>query len=147
MACLRGHFEVVLWLYHLKPDINKYDIAFMYACESGCLEMTKWLLSVKPDINMSVYNHYAFRTACIHGILVRELERELEVAKWLQNLKPYLYVIEYDINGYYTGYKIREKEQAIWENRKYALHMTFQEKTNILYHLPIDISKAVTQFV
>jgi hypothetical protein len=56
-------------------------------------------------------------------------------------------VIEYDINGNYAGYKIRSKEEAIWENRKYALHMSLQEETNILYHLPLDIAKAVTLFV
>jgi hypothetical protein len=56
-------------------------------------------------------------------------------------------VIKYDIYGNYSDYKIRTKEEVIWEQRKYALHMALQEKTNILYHLPIDIAKAVTLFV
>jgi len=56
-------------------------------------------------------------------------------------------VIEYDENGKYNGFKIREKEEANWEKRKCALHLTCQEKTNILYHLPVDIAKAVTLFV
>ena len=43
--------------------------------------------------------------------------------------------------------KIREKEEANWEKKKYALHMALQEENNLLYHLPLDISKAVTQFV
>jgi hypothetical protein len=85
-----------------------------------------------------MYNH-VFHYACIN--------RHLEVAKWLQTLKSYLYVIEYDINGKYTGYKIRSKEEANWEKRKYALHLALQDKTNLLYHLPIDIAKTVTLFV
>jgi ankyrin repeat protein len=144
-ACVKGHLEVAKWLLQVKLDINNsYQSAFHLACEYGHLEVAQWLLSMKPDINMSVYNHYAFRTACVHGSLVRELE----VAEWLQSLKPYLYVIEYDIDGkYIIGYKVRSKEEANWENRKYALHLTLQEETNIMYHLPIDIAKSVTIFV
>jgi hypothetical protein len=56
-------------------------------------------------------------------------------------------VIEYDLDGFYAGYKIRTKEEIIWERRKYTLHLALQEKTNILYHLPKDIAKAVTLFV
>ena len=123
----------------MKPDINisaKDEHSFLLACDYGHLEVAKWLLSVKPDIDIS--NH-AFCYACLNG--------HLEVAKWLQTLKPYLYVIKYYINGNYAGFKIRRKEQANWEKRKYALHMSLQEETNILYHLPVDIAKAVTLFV
>jgi hypothetical protein len=94
---------------------------------------------VKPDINISVYTEWAFRIACVKGYL--------EIAKWLQSLKPYLYVIKYDINGNYSGYKIRTKEEVVWEKRKIALHLALQEETNILYHLPVDLAKAVTLFV
>ena len=112
---------------------------FSNACWCGHLEVAKWLLQVKPDINISIDNEYAFRWTCAN--------RQLNVAEWLQSLNPYLYVIEYDENGNYTGYKIREKEEANWERRKYALHMALQDKTNLLYHLPVDIAKAVTLFV
>ena len=94
---------------------------------------------MKPDINISAQNDWAFRSACY--------KRHLEVAKWLQSLKPYLYVIEYDENGNYSGYKIRRKEEANWKKRKYTLHLTLQEENNILYHLPVDIAKLVTLFV
>jgi hypothetical protein len=56
-------------------------------------------------------------------------------------------VIEYDENGNYTGFKIRSKEEANWERRKHALHLALQVENNLLYHLPIDIAKAVTLFV
>jgi ankyrin repeat protein len=141
-ACIRGYLEIAKWLFQLNPNSSvsyNNEQAFRYACINNQLELVKWLLSVKPDINISADNDGAFRWVCCF--------KHLEVAEWLQSLKPYLYVIKYDINGNYAGYKIRSKEEAIWENRKYALHMSLQEETNILYHLPIDISKAVTLFV
>jgi hypothetical protein len=115
---------------------------FNIACERGHLEVAKLLLSVKPDIDISYDNNRVFRYTC------RKADcKYLKVAKWLQSLKPWLYVIEYDIYGKYTGYKIRSKEEANWEMRKHALHLALQEKTNILYHLPVDIAKTVTLFV
>ena len=175
IACDRRHLEVAQWLLSVKPDINisaDNNFAFRYACQEGRLEFVKWLLSVKPDINILIWgdfniacerghlevaklllsvkpdidisydNNWVFRYTCLKANC-----KYLDVAKWLQSLKPYLYVIEYDINGNYAGYKIRSKEEANWERRKYALHLALQEETNILYHLPTDIAKAVTLFV
>ena len=94
---------------------------------------------MKPDINISAEDDEAFYWACKCGYL--------DIAKWLQSLRPYLYVIEYDVNNYRTSYNIRSKEEANWEKRKYALHLALQEQTNLLYHLPTDIAKEVTLFV
>jgi len=141
-ACYRGNLEIAKWLLSVKPDINisiNNEYAFRYACIRGHLEIAKWLLIVKPDINISAEDKFAFHWTCANG--------HLEVAKWLQSLQPYLYVIEYDVNGKYIGYKIRSKEEANLERRKYALHLVCQEENNLLYYLPIDISKAVTMFV
>ena len=139
VACKNGHLEVAKWLLQIKPDINISGDVFPWVCFRGYLATAKWLLSVKPDINISADNDGAFRWVCRY--------KHLEVAKWLQSLKYYLYVIEYSKNGKYIGFKIRSKEEANWEKRKYALHMALQEENNLLYHLPIDITKAVTQFV
>ena len=117
----------------------KNEYAFRVACEYRCVEVAKWLLSVKPDINISAKDDEAFYWACKCGYL--------DIAKWLQTLKPYLYVIEYNKNGKCIGYKIRSKEEANWKKRKIALHLALQEENNILYHLPIDISKTIVMFV
>jgi predicted Fe-S protein YdhL (DUF1289 family) len=141
-SCKNGHLEVAKWLLQMKPDINNSlldDYIFCDACFYGHLEVAKWLLSVKPDINISAKDDEAFYWACKCGYL--------DIAKWLQTLKPYLYVIEYNKNGKCIGYKIRSKEEANWKKRKIALHLALQEENNILYHLPIDISKTVALFL
>ena len=141
-ACENGRLEFVKWLLSVKPDMNIYIWDFNWACLNGHLEVAQLLLSVKPDIDISYDNNCVFRSTCRKANC-----KYLKIAKWLQTLKPWLYVIEYDINGNYAGYKIRSKEEANWEKRKYALHLASQKETNILYHLPVDIAKTVTLFV
>ena len=140
--CITGNLEGAKAYLRSYPNINisyNNEELFRYVCKKGYLDLAKWLQQVKPDINISAENDGTFRSACY--------KRHLELAKWLQSLKPYLYVIIYDDNGNYDGYKIRSKEEANLEKRKYALHLALQEETNILYHLPVDIVKAVTLFV
>ena len=139
-VCYKKQFKVAKWLLSLKPDINisyNNEEVFRYACCHGNLDIAKWLYRVKPDINISSNNNEAFYGACYNG--------HLGVGKWLQSLKPYLYVIIYE--GIFYDYWVRRKEDANREKRKYALHLALQEQTNILYHLPVDIAKAVTLFV
>ena len=117
----------------------KMEEQFFDLIKNGSLQEIQEFYNNNPNINISADDEYAFCYACHNG--------RLEVAKWLLSLKPYLYVIEYDDNGNYASYRIRRKEEANWEKRKYALHLTLQEETNILYHLPIDISKTIVMFV
>jgi hypothetical protein len=61
-------------------------------------------------------------------------------------------VLEYDENGDYKSFKIREKEEANWEKRKYLVWLASnncpeENKSNLLYKLPIDISRIVIMFV
>ena len=145
--CKKGDLFGAQQFLQVNPHINisaDNEEAFRWACFYGHLHVAQWLLQQKPTINISINNEYAFREACYYG--------HLDVAHWLQSLKPYLYVIEYDENGKYKGYKIREKEEANWERRKYLVwlasnHCPEENKTNLLYRLPTDVAKMVLQFV
>ena len=145
--CINGDLMGAQQLYQLNPTINisvRNERPFIMACAYGYLEVAKWLLQIKPNINISVYNESMFRHACDYKLL--------HVAKWLQSLKPYLYVIEYDENGKITDYKIRSKEEANWERRKYLVWLASNQcpdenKNNLLYKLPSDVSRLLIGFV
>ena len=155
-ACLKGHLHMAQWLLQVCPTINisaNNDMAFLGACRLGHFserfEVAQWLIQVCPTINISANNDMAFRDACCYG---NNLFGRLKLAQWLQSLKPYLYVIEYDENGNYKGYKIRSKEQANWERRKYLVWLASNEcpeenKNNLLYKLPSDVSRLLIGFV
>ena len=147
LTCLYGHLHVVQWLLQVKPDINisaDNEWVFRLTCEHGHLHAAQLLLQIKPTINISAKNEEAFRFACYYG--------HLHVAQWLQSLKPYLYVIEYDKDGKYKGYKIRSREEANWQCRKYLVWLASNEcpeenKSNLLYKLPSDVSRMIIGFV
>ena len=181
-ACFNGHLLVCQWLLEVKPDINisaNNEWAFRYACERGHLHVCQWLLQVKQDINISANNEWAFRYACEKGHLrvcqwllqvskergqdinisaqkrkfnYKCCYRHLEVAQRLQSLDPYLFVLEYNDSGKYKGFKIREKQEANWERRKYLVwlasnHCPEENRTNLLYKLPFDVSRLIIAFV
>jgi hypothetical protein len=73
---------------------------FIELCSEGDLIGAKQLLQLNPDINISAEDDYAFRGCCI--------KKYLDVAQWLQSLKPHLYEIIYDENGRFKDYKIRK---------------------------------------
>jgi hypothetical protein len=149
--CSYGHLHIAQWLLQVKPDINISgcgEQAFRFACHYGHLHIAQWLLQVSKErgqcINISIHNNWAFHWACKN--------RHLHVAKWLQTLNPYLYVIEYDEKGKIKSYRIREKEEENWERRKYFVwlasnHCPEENKNNLLYKLPSDISRMVIGFV
>jgi predicted Fe-S protein YdhL (DUF1289 family) len=146
-VCFNGYLHVAKWLHQVNPTIHiseRNEVEFSAGCGDGHLELAQWLLQVCPTINISVDNDKAFCLACVR--------RHLHVAKWLQSLKPYLYVIEYDENGNYKGYQIRSKEEANWQKRKYLVwlasnHCPEQNKNNLLYKLPSDVSRLLIGFV
>jgi ankyrin repeat protein len=154
MVCLNGHLHVAQWLLQVVKEIRQsvdlFNIAFLYACYKGHLEVAQWLLQVKPDIDISADNEWAFRCACENGYF--------HVAKWLQCLKPYLYGFVYDENGKIEKYvlRIRSKEEIKkeqnWHQRKYLVWLASnacpeQNKGNLLYKLPFDVSRMVIGFV
>ena len=102
--------------------------------------MGKWLLQIKPSINISEDNDYTFCRACANG--------KLEIAVWLQTLKPYLYKINYDINGKYVSYYVRTKEEARWQQTKYLVWLSSLQSPNkqsIIYKLPNDVLRYIIQ--
>ena len=147
-ACGGGHLHVAQWLVSIKPTINisiLEEHAFLWACENGQLHVAKWLISKKPNLNISALNNYAFRITCCNS---SSSSRRLQVAQWLQSLKPYLYVIYYDENGLYKDYYIRTKEEANWERRKYLVFISSEcKEDNLLYRLPTDVLKMVIGYV
>jgi ankyrin repeat protein len=153
-ACLKGHLYVAKWLLLISKEKGQCihisaenEQAFRWACRNGHLEVAKWLLLERGQcINISADNENAFVWACLKG--------HLEVAKWLQSLKPHLYVFEYDKNEDYIciHYRIRDKEEANWEQRKYLVWLASkrcpeQNRNNLLYKLPSDVSRMVIGFV
>jgi hypothetical protein len=153
MTCENGQLDVCKWLLQVKPDINisvNNEFAFRCACIQGHLQVCQWLLHVKQDIDISALDDYAFKYVCYKAHL--QVPCYLQVAQWLQSLKPYLYVIEYDEDGAMKDYRIREKEEANWEKRKYLIWLASnncqeQNKSNLLYKLPSDVSRMVIGFV
>jgi hypothetical protein len=154
-ACEKGHLELAKWLLQISKEREKdidisihNELNFHQACNNGHLEVAQWLFQVSKErgqeINISVYNEMPFRRACREG--------RLDIAQWLQSLKPYLYVIEYDENGNYKDYTIRRKAEANWQKRKYLVWLASNEcpeqnKNNLLYKLPSDVSRMVIGFV
>jgi hypothetical protein len=111
LACAHGHLLVAQWLLQKENgiiDITDYDWAFRNACENRHLEVAKWLFQVSKEkgqeIDISVINEFAFIYACKY--------EHLHVAQWLQQMKPYLYELEYDEYANIKSYRIRAKEEA-----------------------------------
>lgn len=143
-AHLKQYLQIAKWLFQVYKERNKQihmiEMLFRDVCHYGVLEVAKWLLEIKPDMDICFEDNAPFRLALEVG--------NMDIAKWLQQIRPYLYVINYDINGKYKNYYIRNKEEENFERRKYALFLsTNKEDKNILYEMPIDVSKMAIQFV
>jgi ankyrin repeat protein len=168
---LGSRLEVAKWLLQVADEIGKpinisgHDaVVFRYACTRGDLKFAKWLLHVANEmgqpINISANDDEAFLQSCsyghhsyCHGYGHHSYHNGYsEVAKWLQSLKPYLYMIQYSKDGRINSWRIMSKEESNWQRRKYLAwlaseHCPEQNKTNIFYKLPSDVSRLLIGFV
>ncbi len=179
-ACVEGHFDIILWFIEQNPDIKMIGEAFKYACYhgkidiakslyathkhkdfpidsdalfyftcyytyigiEGCLDIAKWLLETIPNINISANNNYAFRFAYYHKCW--------DALHWLQSLKPHYFEIIYGSSGNVIKYNIREKEEAIWQKRKYIAWLASDNSPNkksLIYLVPPDVSRHIITFI
>jgi hypothetical protein len=157
MACYYGWLNVVKWIYLMKHiDINHVEKAFVWACKNGHLEIAQWIYQVNPSINISAYENQAFRECCDKASYLYDNIYDdnakckyLKVAQWFQMLRPYLYKLYYDENGEWEEcWHIASKEEARWEEKKYAVWLASNKSPNkdsILYKIPQDLSRQIIQ--
>jgi hypothetical protein len=153
--CEYGHLELAKWIIEIRCDnfkISHYARAFWLSCKNGHLHVCQWLLQVTKEkgkeFDISYDDNAAIGYAC--------LENRIDVVKWLQSLRPYSYVVKYNKMGKITGYEVRskaeQKREQNWQQRKYLAwlasnHCPEQNKGNMLYRLPSDVSRLIIGFV
>ena len=146
-VCGQGTLDVVKWLLSVKPGVDisaDNEEAFLQACENGRLCIAQWLLFVKPDINISSIDHFAFKNSCSKSCIN---PAHLFIAEWLVSVKPFLYKIKFDANGFAEAH-IRIKEDERWQERKMAVWLrtgTAKAKNNAFAQVPQDVSRYIVQ--
>ena len=78
--------------------------------------MVKWVVKINPNFDISAHNDFAFYYSCKMG--------NLEIAVWLQTLKPFLHTIKYNSDGKYKGFYIRSKEEDRCQKTKYLVWLS-----------------------
>jgi ankyrin repeat protein len=167
-ACLQGYLDTAKWILKLKPNVKigrdvlglslyfyrleeakwlttvrthfDYQDAFRCAYSTDQFEAVKWLLEIKPDIDITASDHYAFRCACRRN--------NMAMVKLFQSLKPNIYEFKYDDRGKMVC--IVRYDEINWQKRKHAVWMASDNapnKNNIMYKLPIDLSRVVANFI
>ncbi len=185
-ACYYGHLHVVKWLLEINPDIDIFaykNYAFLNACQNQRLfvaqylysidnsvvykssledykelfselcadnkiEMAKWLYQVRPEV-FAESDHTPFVYACEFG--------HYHIAKWIQSIKPYYYVIHHNVRNKYGGsrYSINTEEEMKWQKRKYLVWLASDKcpnknKKNILKAplvIPVYISPVCSDLI
>ena len=144
---------------------------FYMLCKDGLLSEAKDLLRDNPDIDITAFDNMAFRAMCyicksLYFKLIcgddnmsshyhnyykyfysKRYNKYLEIAQWLESLKPNLYKIIYDDDGSYKDYFIDYKE-ILWQKRKYPVWLASDQtpcKKNLFYKMPQDVSRYIIQ--
>jgi hypothetical protein len=146
LACKNGKLEIAKWLLQVNPNINissNNEEAFRWACGNGYLMVAQWLLQVNPTINVYAKNHFAFRYSIIYG----RRNNNYEVVKWLNKMCPNQYIVIIKNNKVIksTLPSIVEKK---WRERKLILASHLKgKKSELLYELPIELVRYISEFV
>lgn len=147
--CCSGNVYTAKLLLSITPTLIISDLLFVNICKNRQFDIAKWALSINPHINITAYNNNAFRWVCHLGYI--------EMAYWLQSLKPYLYIvkgfktceIEMSLRGKIDFYINTKKEEKM-ENIIYGLWLQndkCENTNNIINMLPVDISKNILSYV
>lgn len=146
VVCEFKYFEFAEWLLLLNPKKEICETAFVNLCYYCKLDSAKWLLSKVPNIDVTTKNNYAFIWACEYAKYVWSYE-QLEMAKWLQSLKPYHYILELDKFGSFVSYTVRESKEIKWLERRIPLLAYHTNTDNDFKKLNFDIIREICLFI
>ena len=129
--------KVFRYLLSVCPRINPVNsyMLFRWSCRYGSQECAEILLDMYPDIDITYNSHVVFRKSCKH----------LDVALWLQSLKPWLYKVSVK-NGKVVDLHVNTPQEQAFYYKKYPLWLmspNSPNKKSIFYRLPEEISKMI----
>jgi hypothetical protein len=129
--------KVFRYLLSVCPQINHVNLhtLFQWSCRDGSKECAEILLDMYPDIDITYNSHVVFRKSCKH----------LDVALWLQSLKPWLYKVSVK-NGKVVDLHVNTPQEQAFYYKKYPLWLMSSNSPNkksIFYRLPEEISKMI----
>lgn len=146
VVCEFKYFEFAEWLLSLNPKKEICETIFENLCYYGKMDGAKWLLSKRPNIDVTSKNNYAFVWACEYSKCLWSTEH-LEMAKWLQSMKPYHYILELDKFGCFVSYKVREPKEIKWLERRIPLLAYHTIKDNDFKKLNFDVIREICLFI
>ena len=154
-ACLNSRLYVAQYLYSINPLVVNHYCAynddtdegklFRDLCVDARLEVAKWLYEVNPK-SFQEGDHLPFILSCEFG--------HYHVARWIQKIRPYKYVIHHMCRSSYGGprYSINTDEEYNWQKRKYLVWLASNKcpnknKKSIIHNLPFDVARYLIGFV
>ncbi len=139
-VCKKKNLVMAQCLLEMFPGMEKstnFYNAFKYACWNGQREVAMWLYQKNPDLA----NNFHLFLNIFEGI-----HYNLNMAQWLQSLRPYWCTIDYNPYGYFKCRRYSRQQVKRWNEIKYAIWLENQS-IGIFGDLPIDICKRVFGFI
>ena len=103
-VCEKGYINIANLLFEIKPNIHISNELFHMTCSNGHLHVAKLLYDKCPNISIEIYNKHAKHIAFVNAFH----NKHLDVAQWLQNIRPDLYQFTYTDCGNIVDYTILE---------------------------------------